>query len=656
MCGIAGIWSHSANNLNGFCLVEAMIESLTHRGPDSFGLWQCETESLVLGHRRLAIQDISPLGHQPMHSSSKRFSIVFNGEIYNFKELQSDLEALGSQFRGGSDTEVLLEAIEKWGFDVAVERLEGMFAFALYDSQLNELFLVRDRLGEKPLYFFADQSQLIFASELKAITLNEELQLSCDFEELNSFFRYGYYSIDKSPFLQIKKLEAGHYLKISINSAQSARFFEYETRQYWAIKTPQKATKKSDSQVVREFQHLMESTVKKQSIADVELGVFLSGGIDSSLVAATLQNVSANPIKTFTVAFDDPKYNEARFAAEIANHLGTEHTEISLSMEECFEVIELLPQLLDEPFADPSLLPTYLVTKEAKKHVTVCLSGDGGDELFAGYNRYISANKLNKLKSILPRPVRNSLGFCLDKLPLNFWDAAYVPFAALSRLLGNVPEKDIGLKAHKLALLLKASNNLELYVSLLSFWKESPLKNSSGLSFGYYQDIDSLFSNAEENFYEFAMLNDQKFYLASDNLFKVDRAAMFNSLEVRLPLLSHHLVEFANELPIEYKVREGKSKWIMRELLYQSVPKSLIERPKMGFSVPLNKWFKGELKSWAEEYIGNRELLEEASLNVDVVNEAWHQHQKGQRDNANALWTVITYLIWFKKNLSIFKR
>jgi asparagine synthase (glutamine-hydrolysing) len=669
MCGIAGLWSARPPQIKHEISVSQMLQAMHYRGPDSTGLWSSLNGELCLGHLRLAIQDISPLGHQPMHSVSKRFSIVFNGEIYNFKQLVSELNN-NQKLKGGSDTEVILCAFEEWGVQKTVNKLEGMFAIAVYDQEEAKLWLVRDRLGEKPLYYFKNDNEFIFSSELKSLLTALECKQLIDLDELNHYFRYGYFSAKTTPFVSIRKLAPAHILCFTENDLFEQRCTEGVQsleQPYWSVSESVNVAKKNDSfnlqqakESTSEFEHLLMETVEKQSIADVDLGVFLSGGIDSSLVTAALQATSSVQRNTYTIAFDDPRYNEGEFAKKVAQHIGTNHTEIPLAIDECIESIKVLPELLDEPFADSSIIPTYLVTRAAKEHVTVCLSGDGGDELFAGYNRYISGDKFLQLSKKSPAWLNTLIASLLNKLSLTQIDMLYLPISKAKQAMGKIAEKDIGIKMHKMARLLVQNSPQAVYVDLLSFWRESPLlipkvsvlknrQNSQGtIGSGFYAGNNAY--SLDGDFITNAMLNDQQFYLPCDNLFKVDRAAMLNSLEVRLPLLSHHIVEFANRLPLAYKIHQGKSKWIMRELLYKFVPKNLIERPKMGFSVPLNRWFKNELFHWAQGYLFNQELMNAANIDSNLLSSVWYEHQSNKKDHANALWTVICYLVWFEKN------
>ncbi len=655
MCGLTGLWRPDNTPEKNKSSVSEMLKKLVHRGPDSDGIWSSNNGQLCLGHRRLAIQDLSEHGHQPMHSSSQRFTIVFNGEIYNFKSIMQSLESYGYKFKGHSDTEIILAAFEQWGIDNAIEQFHGMFAIALYDHQDDQLILTRDRLGEKPLYYYLDQEGLVFASELDSLLVAINKKLSLDWTEISAYFRYCYFSPTSTPFNQIKKLAPGHSLVINretFNKFNDTDSLSSQSTAYWDnierldVSVAQQLDEMSNKEVTDLFEKSLFDVVQNQSIADVDLGLFLSGGIDSSLVAAVLQHSSSKPINTYTIAFDNEAYNEAPFAKQIADHLSTQHTEIPLSMDECIDLIQNIHTIVDEPFADPSFVPTYLVSREARKHVTVCLSGDGGDELFAGYNRYLwGQNVWDKMQRV-PEFIRKTSSFMLGHVPTDIYDSIYSAKQMFSRS-DKKSEKDIGTKIHKFARLLSKNDGLSVYADLVSFWRDSPLTGESNTNYGYFQGMDSEpFNN---DFLSNAMLHDQKFYLACDNLFKVDRAAMANSLEVRLPLLDHKIVEFANNLPNKYKIKNGQSKWLMRELLYRYVPKELIERPKMGFSMPLNTWLRKELKSSILKLFDDNDLIRAAGINKEKVDLIWNQHQQGKKDNNFAIWSMFMYLNWFSK-------
>lgn len=657
MCGIAGIWtSHNSSTPLELEKLKCMMRAISWRGPDSDGTWTSSTNQLQLGHVRLAIQDLSPLGAQPMVSQSSRYVTVFNGEIYNFLKLQEELLDAGFTFKGHSDTEVLLAAVEAWGIDSALKRFDGMFALAVFDTENQELWLARDRMGEKPLYYAWIDNRLIFCSELKGLIAGIDTPLAFDEEARQSFLKFGYYPPNQSPFKAVKKLEPGSYLRLPQQVLLAPQFTADLTtleRRYWNLPpvVPAKISNSSDELHLRQMEELLTDAVLSQTIADVDVGVFLSGGIDSTLIAALLQHNSKSPIKTFTIAFDHPTYNEAPFAKEIANHLGTNHTEIRIDPSECLSAISSLGDLLDEPFADSSIIPFHVVCKAARKHVTVCLSGDGGDELFGGYNRYTWGGKTSALSDAVPRVIRKNTSALLLSVPESTLNYLATPYLKFKQACGVKPEKDLGTKIHKIARALKAENTEQLYASLLSFWHTSPTH--------YPLPAESMkwFSSfrSAENFVDAAMECDQQFYLVCDNLFKSDRASMLNSLEVRLPLLDRRIVEYANRLPRHLKLRDGITKWALRQILYKYVPRELIDRPKMGFSIPLADWLRGELKEWAEGLLFSEDIRKLGFKESHIL-KAWKDHQAGLSDNANALWTILTFLLWSNKNRNFIKQ
>lgn len=658
MCGIAGIWSSTKGNGDpNATAVKAMAKAIQHRGPDDAGLWISNDQALVLAHQRLSIQDLSALGHQPMASASGRYVMVFNGEIYNFKRLSSELQQKGVHFRGHSDTEVMLAAFDVWGIEPSLQQFDGMFAFAVYDTVEDELWLARDRMGEKPLYCSVIDGRLIFCSELKGLLKGLPHPLPLNGKALGSYFRFGYFPVAESPFESVFKLPPASYIRLKqqeLIQFNNSGTLNAKVKRYWNRPRSLSAlnsSQRTETQTLDELEQRLTLAVQDQAVADVNVGVFLSGGIDSTLVAALLQKNSDRKINTYTIAFDSPEYNEAPFAKEIAAHIGSRHTEIPVAIDECLEVVKQLPWLLDEPFADASLIPSYLVCQAARKHVTVCLSGDGGDELFGGYNRYIQGSRLAQLVSKVPIHLRIPLGRWLARIPEHTLDTLYSPLAHLVAALGKKAEKDIGAKAHKIARALTTENDRELYATLLSFWHESPLTNSEHFP-RLTQCITQEF-NSSGDFAATAMECDLDFYLVCDNLFKVDRAAMANSLEVRLPLLDRAIVEFAATLPTDMKIRHGRSKWALRQVLYRHVPETLMDRPKMGFSVPLADWFRHGLKSWGHQQIGDRDRLLAYGLNADVVQRTWQEHQSGRYDHANALWTVLTYMQWRSTNADV---
>ncbi len=651
MCGIAGVLEAepSGERVRLLGLLEAMAAALAHRGPDAAGVWVEPQSGVGLAHRRLAVVDLSAAGAQPMRSASGRYHIVFNGEIYNFRELAATLRSGGATFRGHSDTEVLLAAVERWGLVGALPRLSGMFAFALWDSAERTLHLVRDRLGEKPLYYGVLGSTLVFGSELKALRVHPQWRGEVDRAALLLLLRYGYVPAPYSIHRGIYKLPPGTVL--SIPAARLARLNGDELRPvpYWSARQvaeqglaqpltedPQAAADALDG--------LLRTVVAQQMISDVPLGAFLSGGIDSSTVVAVMQAQSARPIRTFTIGFHQRDYDEAAHARAVARHLGTDHSELYVSPEQALALIPELPTLYDEPFADPSQIPTALVARLARSHVTVALSGDGGDELFAGYNRYLWTERLWNRRDRLPRPVRTLLAGGLTALSARQWER----LAGLLR--GGLPfvtplrQANLGGKLHKLALALRADDPTALYRRLVSYWADpaavlpgiaeppGPIRGDNRLAGA---------GGLSDHF----MYWDQISYLPGDNLVKVDRASMAVGLEVRLPLLDHRLVEFAWRIPLTLKINAGRGKWLLRQVLYRYVPAALIERPKMGFSVPVAAWLRGPLRAWGEDLLAESRLRADGLLDPAQVRACWRAHQAGA-DMSLPLWAVLMFQAW----------
>jgi asparagine synthase (glutamine-hydrolysing) len=655
MCGIAGIISpdKSADSLQAES--KAMIETLYHRGPDSRGVWVSEPNGLAIAHRRLSIQDLSDSGNQPMFSHSSRYGIVFNGEIYNFREISADLKGRGHHFRGGSDTEVLLAAVDEWGLDAAVKRFSGMFAFALWDCDERTLYLCRDRLGEKPLYYGWLGSTFYFASELKAIERVAPVgSLEIDRSGLLGYFRHGYISAPHSIYRGIYKLPPGTTLVLPVKTqTRSVQFSPWPDsssggpKRYWSVFDAAQQGFSSlitdETEAASALEELLHLTIRRQMIADVKLGMFLSGGIDSTLVSAIAQNEASEKVRTFTIGFSDAEYDESGYAEKIARHLGTEHLSVQVTPQDGLQLIPYLAAIYDEPFADSSQIPAYLVSKIAREHVTVCLSGDGGDELFAGYNRYMWLDRIWTNVGPVPWPIRKVIGRMLSFPSTDFWDRFYGGISAI----GSGPrekQKLVGLKLQKLAGLIQEKDLMRGYDYLLSYW-HNPEELVSIRSDEFHKNPKTMLPEFS-SFIDTAMYLDQVGYLPGDNLSKVDRASMSVSLETRLPLLSHEVLEFSWRIPVSMKVRKQTSKWILRQVLGKYVPPGLIERPKMGFSVPIAQWLRGELKEWAADLLatvkpGGCEIIRE-----EPVRTAWKEHQSGKRDNSHRLWTVLMFLSW----------
>jgi asparagine synthase (glutamine-hydrolysing) len=624
-----------------------MTDAIVHRGPDDSGAWVDEAHGVALGHRRLSIVDLSPAGHQPMTSSSARYVIVFNGEIYNYRELRADLEQ-GRQapvWRGHSDTEVLLAAIEAWGLQGAVTRAVGMFAFALWDRSLRRLSLVRDRLGEKPLYYGLAGRHFIFASELKALRVFPGFDARIDRDALCQFMRFNYVPAPRSIFAGIRKLSPGTIVEFSIDGD---RVRELVSARYWSarqcaeegIRAPFQGT---EHEACDELERLLAQSIGGQMVADVPLGAFLSGGIDSSTVVALMQAQSSRPIRTFTIGFGEAEYNEAKHAGAVAKHLGCDHTELYVTPEQAMSVIPRLAVLYDEPFADSSQVPTFLVSELARRHVTVSLSGDGGDELFGGYNRYFWAMKVWRKLRTVPAPLRTVLAKTLQLPSPAAWSRAFAmgaPFVPARHRHANA-----GDKVHKLAELIGATEPERIYLRLLSHW-DAP----SELVRGSKEPVNSVTDRREwidcSDFEHRMMYLDTVAYLPDDILVKVDRAAMGVSLETRVPMLDHRVVEFAWRLPISMKIRDGEGKWPLRRVLDRHVPRKLVDRPKMGFGVPIDHWLRGPLRKWAEDLLDERRLATQGYFEPAPIREKWGEHLSGRRNWQYLLWDVLMFQSW----------
>ncbi|MDI6748790.1 MAG: asparagine synthase (glutamine-hydrolyzing) [Rhodocyclaceae bacterium] len=642
-----------------------MANTLIHRGPDDVGVWVDADAGIALGHRRLAILDLSPAGHQPMVSTSGRYVIAFNGEIYNHLELRKALSKLGAggtapAWRGHSDTETLLAAFEAWGIEKTLTRCVGMFALALWDRETRTLTLARDRIGEKPLYYGWVRGALVFGSELKALRAYPGFDNVIERRALALFMRHNYVPAPWSIFENIWKLPPGCYVQFAAaeltpGASPSGRG---EVKPYWSLREVAEAGLPdpftgSEAEAVVELERLLLQSIAGQMVADVPLGAFLSGGIDSSTVVALMQAQSSRPVKTFTIGFHEGEYNEAEHAKAVARHLGTDHTELYVTPDEAMAVIPKLPALYDEPFADSSQIPTFLVAQLARRHVTVSLSGDGGDELFGGYNRYFWTRSIWRRLTQIPMGLRRALAKMLVALPAARWNAF---FAATRPLLPQRYRVSLaGDKMHKLAELVTLDSPQAVYRYLVSHWKhpaqelvqgatEPPtvLQTTDGWPKALHTD------SMGEGLEELMMFLDQLTYLPDDILVKVDRAAMGVSLETRVPLLDHRVVEFAWRLPLRFKIRDGQGKWLLRQVLYRYVPKELIERPKMGFGVPLDQWLRGPLREWAEDLLSEERLKREGFLHPAPVRHKWQEHLSGRRNWAYYLWDVLMWEAWLE--------
>jgi asparagine synthase (glutamine-hydrolysing) len=639
MCGIVGFLDSSFTKETATDILGKMACAILHRGPDDMGVWFDENAQIGLGHRRLSIVDLSPAGHQPMASSHGRFEMAFNGEIYNHLKLRAELEQKGAiEWRGHSDTETLLAGFEAWGIEATIKKSIGMFAIAVWDNQNQTLTLIRDRMGEKPLYYGWHNGSLIFGSELRALKQHPLFIPRVDRNALALLLRYNTIPAPYSIYEGISKLPPGCLLTVQLGEKEGV------LTTYWSgIEAVENGVtnrfKGSADEAVNGLESLLMDAVGQQMMADVPLGAFLSGGVDSSAIVALMQAQSANKVKTFSIGFHEKGYNEAEFAKEVARHLGTEHTELYVTAQDALEVVPSLPKLYDEPFSDSSQIPTYLVSKMAKQHVTVALSGDAGDELFGGYSRYTMTDGLWHKLSKVPLGLRKLLGLGISAISTETLNSVLSLTPLASRYA------NIGDKLHKGANVLGSKNISELYMGMVSHERnpESWILNShepETLSTG----STSLFNGL--NPIETMMALDMLTYLPNDILTKVDRAAMGVSLETRVPFLDHRVVEFAWSLPLEYKLRNGVGKWALREVLYKHIPKSLIDRPKMGFGVPLREWLRGPLKDWAEALLEEKRLRDEGFFNVPLVRKKWEEHLSGRRNWQYQLWDVLMFQAW----------
>lgn len=645
--------------------VGRMNDQLVHRGPDDAGVWVDAAAGIALASRRLAIVDLSPAGHQPMLSASGRYVIAYNGEVYNFGELRQELEPKGTSFRGHSDTEVMLAAVEEWGLEKAVRQFVGMFAFALWDRQERTLHLVRDRLGIKPLYYGWAGKTLLFGSELKALRAHPGFRAEVDRDALALYLRYNYVPQPYSIYQGIRKLPPGCRLTVRASDFEPGSL--PAPAPYWSARDAaergaQEPFEGSEHEGVEQLDQLLRDAVRLRMIADVPLGAFLSGGIDSSTVVALMQAQCSRPVKTFTIGFREDRFNEAEHAKAVAAYLGTEHTELYVTPAEAQAVISKLPGLYDEPFADSSQIPTYLVSALARRHVTVSLSGDGGDELFGGYNWYVLGKtawaRLRWMPLIMRRGVARGI---------KFWEPETYDRHArwLAHWLNRYGRPgSVGEKMHKIAALLPSSNPEEIYRFLISHWKqpESAVIGS--------REVSTLLTDRSQwarlpDFAARMMFFDLAAYLPDDILTKVDRASMGVSLEARVPLLDHRVVEFAARLPLAWKIRPterkgglinpplrgaagsgGQGKWLLRQVLYRYVPRELVERPKMGFGVPIAEWLRGPLRDWAEDLLSAERMKREGFLHPAPVRRLWDEHLAGRGGGDESLWALLTFQAW----------
>ncbi len=636
MCGISGfITNTSISETQLHSLVTAMSDAIAHRGPDGDGIWLNANEGVAIAHRRLAIIDLTTTGEQPMTSSCGNLVMVYNGEVYNARELSQELTNLN--LRGTSDSEIILEAFSQWGITKTAKKLIGMFAISIWNRSERTLTLVRDRLGIKPIYWSNTGHTFLFGSELKALTQHPDCPKKINHNAIAGYLRKCYINAPHSIFEGVHKLLPGSILTVTAGS-------EPKIEQFWSLdnvisnSTPYVG---SDHQALTDLEVLLQDAVSRRMISDVPLGAFLSGGIDSSLVASLMQNVSKSKIKTFSIGFDIEEYNEAQHAAKVAQHLGTEHTELYVTASDALNIIPSLTSMYDEPFADASQIPTFLVSKLTRKHVTVALSGDGGDELFTGYERYFTSYKYrNILKQ--PQALMNAEAIALEALTPEL-------VRKLNNFIPGFKNLSKGNRLSRLAPILREGDLIALYRKTLSH-NENPnnllLRGTEEHGIPWQRAKNIAFND------EYAMMQyiDTLDYLPDDILTKLDRASMAVSLEARVPLIDHRVVEFAWSLPKNMRVRDGQGKWLLRQLLYKYVPRELVDRPKMGFGVPIDHWLRKPLRDWAEDLLSTESLRDTGIFNPVPVKKMWQEHLNNDYNWQYGLWDILCMQDWARKN------
>lgn len=646
MCGIAGYLSQkSIGRIEAENILRDMASALEHRGPDNRGIWSSLDGRVGMAHQRLSILDTTSAGNQPMSSSSGRFMVVFNGEIYNHKIIRNKINLVRPRhkWKSSSDTETFVEAFDTFGISEALKLTSGMFSIAIWDMCDQLFYLARDRFGEKPLYYGFQDGVLLFSSELKSLKLHPKFTNKIDRKALADYMKFAYVPAPRSIYLGISKLEAGTYLSVSKTG------IDPKIRSYWSAVDSAETGKRDkfrcdDATIESGLNKVLMAAVKEQMISDVPIGSFLSGGVDSSIITALMQVQSSQPIKTFTIGFNDANYNEAHYAAIVAEHLGTDHTELYVSPREAREVIYNLPSIFCEPFADSSQIPTFLVSSLAKEQVTVALSGDGGDELFCGYNRYIFSDRSWNFIAKVPLSIRKIIYKLLVSIRPNLWNTF------LDNIQKIIPKMErhsnLGNKIHKGSELLLLNSIQEVYVYTVSAWHGRSIVKQEESEFS----SPNVFRNNCFNDVEAMMLTDTVTYLSDDILVKVDRTAMANSLETRAPFLNQEVYEFAWKIPYEQKMRNGFGKSVLKNVLYNYVPQAIIDRPKMGFGIPLEDWLRGPLRDWAEELINENRLNDEGFFHVQPIREAWKKHLSGASNYQAQLWPILMFQAWLDEN------
>lgn len=649
MCGFAGYLSNRpAAAGEHLAAVARMIVPILHRGPDDAGTWTDANAGVALGFRRLAIIDLSEKGHQPMRSASGRFTMVFNGEVYNFADLRRELEGCGARFAGHSDSEVMLAAFERWGVEDSLPRFLGMFALAVWDGRDRELHLARDRFGKKPLFVHAANGLVSFGSELKALAAGPSFDRTIDPDALTSYLRYLYVPAPRSIYRHVIKLPPGHRLTLRDATGPLPASVAFWSLEEVARRGEVAAFTGDDAAGIAAVERLIVDAARLRMVADVPLGAFLSGGIDSSTIVALMQEHSPRPVRTFTVGFEEAGFNEAHHASAVATHLGTAHSEMLLTADDALRLVPQLPEWFDEPLADPSQLPTYLICREARREVTVAVSGDGGDEVFGGYNRYVQGDRLLKHADRLGAAGSRIAAAGLGALRPASWDRLFATFGAVVPAARR--QRDPGARLWKIAASLAQSTPAHAYRALLTGAFQAPEELVIGgreragaieRVFGAPGGRDAL---------ERMMLADQLEYLPDDLLAKVDRTSMAVSLEVRVPLLDHRVAELAWSLPRRFKVRNGETKWVLRQILARRVPTALVDRPKMGFSVPIDRWLRGTLRPWAEDLLAPAALGASGAIDVEAGRRAWSAFLRGDGSvTGGAIWALVNFQAWHRR-------